>query len=101
MTIFVFLGDSNQEPVRAIDIINKKIAHLDQIFESFDYIRPVDPPSFYEKQPDSKELENLAHERQIEQKQFDLFAGIYALKNVYFDIKTNIPLSFEMVFVFF
>lgn len=67
------------------------------MFESFEAIRPVDPPSFYVKQPDPKELEHLAHLKQIEKKQIDQFAGIFSLRNMYIDVKTDIPLSFAMV----
>jgi hypothetical protein len=93
-------GDANtSKPPKTIDLIHSKISRLNDLFDSFDLIKPIDPPSTYAKKPDARELENLAIRKEIEHKHADRFAGVYSLKTVVYDLKTDIPLTLAMVLI--
>ncbi|CAF0710229.1 unnamed protein product [Brachionus calyciflorus] len=89
--------DSIEKPQRkAIDIINEKIAKLDNTFAQFNEIKAIGRPESYQVVPDAKTKEILASLKEKEEKEIKRFGGIYAMKHVIYNKKTNIPLSFSM-----
>ena len=52
--------ENEQEPSKAIDIINKKISKLDSIFSSLQLVTLKGRPSSYEIQPDLKTREEMS-----------------------------------------
>ena len=52
--------ETEEEPTKAIDIINKKISKLDSIFSEMKAVQMKGPPSSYEVQPDTKTRDEMA-----------------------------------------
>ncbi|RNA40959.1 hypothetical protein BpHYR1_044482 [Brachionus plicatilis] len=81
---------------RAIDIINEKISKLDDTFAQFSDIRATGRPESYQIIPDLKTTELLNKLKEKQDKEIKRFGGIYSMKNVIYEKKTTIPLSFSM-----
>ena len=95
-TVFFFIEvsedeENENEPTKAIDIINKKISKLDGIFSNLHLVKMRGRPSSYEIQPDIKTREEIAHAEEKEAKIKNLFSGIYSMKTVIYNMKTSIP----------
>ncbi len=53
---YQFLDDGS---AKTIDKIQKKIDHLNSLFKSFDLVKPVGDPAYYEKELDPKTKEEM------------------------------------------
>lgn len=94
LILFFKKGDTVTRP---IDIINKKISHLNDQLDRLNAIK-LDPGTMIdENKPDLRDLEKLEFKRQIEKKQLNLFAGVYSIKSIISNVKTDLPMTLSFV----
>lgn len=80
---------------RPIDFINHKLSKLDSFFDTISAVK--DEPGLLYTEPSFKIKEEMKRRKDIENKQINLFAGIYSLKSVFFNDKTKVPPPVSLV----
>lgn len=86
---------AHTEDVKPIDVINSKLSKLNSIFDNLSAIA-YDESLLY-KEPNFKKREEIEKKKKHENKQLNLFAGMYSLKSVVFKDKTKVPAPTKLV----
>ena len=83
------------EHEKPIDVINYKLSKLNSMFDGLSAIA-YDEALLY-KEPNFKKREELERKKQHENRQLNLFAGMYSLKSVIYKDKTKVPPPISLV----